>query len=194
MNYRWCTLVLGLLMTTICWAQTIHLTENDKMLLNKAAVDKVERFQTNCRYIANVNVPNAQKQNAIRTSLLDFVDGAKIVVTSLNGVQQKPKLVKTYLERLAYRMKDVYAFIDITFMDCHVASDFTPDPNEPGTYVGLVKVIQYFNAMNKESRWVNDVTVREYKIKAKPHDIIRNNKTQRLWSIKLSHIEGKAVQ
>ena len=143
MKNRWITLMVAIVLSTICWGQTHKLTEADKGLLKTAAIDKVERFQSNCRYIADVSLSSTQKQRAIKTALLDFVneqrdnegkiiqEDSKIIVTSLNGVKQKPKKVKTYLNRLAFNLKDVYAYIDITYSDCHVASDFTRDPNNP---------------------------------------------------------------
>lgn len=206
MKNRWITLMVAIVLSTICWGQTYRLTEADKGLLKTAAVDKVERFQSNCRYIADVSLSSTQKQRAIKTALLDFVneqrdnagkiiqEDSKIIVTSLNGARQKPKKVKTYLNRLAFNLKDVYAYIDITYSDCHVASDFTRDPNNPDRYVGIVKVIQYFNAMTKEMIWKNDITEREVKVYATLTEIYSNNKTKKLWSIKLGDIEGTAIQ
>ena len=206
MKNRWITLMVAIVLSTICWGQTHKLTEADKGLLKTAAVDQVERFQSNCRYIADVSLSSTQKQRAIKTALLDFVneqrdnagkiiqEDSKIIVTSLNGVKQKPKKVKTYLNRLAFNLKDVYAYIDITYSDCHVASDFTRDPNNPDRYVGIVKVIQYFNAMTKEMIWKNDITEREVKVYATLTEIYSNNKTKKLWSIKLGDIEGTAIQ
>lgn len=206
MMNRWITLMVAIVLSTMCWGQTYTLTKADKELLKTAAEDKVERFQSNCRYIADVSLSSTQKQKAIKTALLDFTneqkdkDGkvvqkdAKIVVTSLNGQKQKPKKVKTYLNRLAFNLKDVYAYIDITFSDCHVASDFTRDPNKPDTYVGIVKVVQYFNAMTKEMIWKSDITEREVKVIATLTEIYSNNKTKKLWSVKLGDIEGTAIQ
>ena len=188
-------LFLGVLLFSMTvGAQTYKLSDKDQKLLSQAAVDKVERFQTNCRYIADVNLSNTQKQNAIRTAMTDFMKGSKIVTTSLSGAKQKPKLVKTYLQRLAYNLPDVYAFIDITWTDCHVASDFTKHPDKPNTYIGIVKVIQYFNAMTKEMKWKGDITEREIKIEAELTEIFANNTTRRQWSVKLGDVEGKAVQ
>lgn len=206
MKNRWITLMVAFVLSTVCWGQTYTLTDADKDSLKLAAVNKVERFQTNCRYIADVNLSPDQKLKEIETALLDFVneqrdkvgkiiqEDAKIVVTSLNGKKQRPKTVKDYLKRLAFNLNDVYAYIDITFSDCHVASDFTIDPDNPNRYVGIVKVIQYFNAMTKEMIWKNDITVREVKVYATVTEIFRNDKTKKLWSIKLGDIEGTAIQ
>lgn len=203
---RWITLMVAMVLSTMCWSQTYTLTKADKELLKTAAEDKVERFQSNCRYIADVTLSPAQKQKAIETALLDFTyelkdkegkiiqEDANIIVTSLKGVKQDPKKVKKYLNRLAYVMDDVYAYIDITYSDCHIASEFRKDPNKPNTYVGLVKVIQYFNAMTKEMQWKRDITEREVKVYATLTEIYSNNKTKKLWSIKLGDIEGNAIQ
>jgi len=196
MKNRIVVMIAAMMMAVASWGQgqTYRLSKQDQDALRIAAVDKVERFQTNCRYIADVSISNTQKQNAIRTAMLDFMKDANIVVTSLSGVKQKPKRVRTYLNRLAYNLKDVYAYIDITFSDCHIASDFKKDPNMPNTYRGIVKVIQYFNAMTKEMQWKGDVTEREIEVIATVTDIYKNNTTRKMWSVKLGDVEGKALQ
>ena len=194
MSKRYIVWMTALMMAVVSWGQTYRLTEKDQEALRVSAIDKVERFQSNCRYIADVSLTNSQKQSAIRTAMVDFMKSANIVVTSLSGVKQKPKLVKTYLNRLAYNLPDVYSYIDITFSDCHIASDFKKDPNLPNTYRGIVKVIQYFNAMTKEMQWKSDIVIREIEVIATATDIYKNNTTQKMWSVKLGNVEGKALQ
>ena len=57
-----------------------------------------------------------------------------------------------------------------------------------------MKVIQYFNAMTKEMIWKKDITEREVKVFATLTEIFSNNKTRKLWSVKLGDIEGTAIQ
>ena len=194
MSKRYIVWMTALMLAVSSWGQTYRLTEKDQEALRVSAIDKVERFQSNCRYIADVSITNAQKQSAIRTAMVDFMKNANIVVTSLTGVKQKPKLVKTYLNRLAYNLPDVYSYIDITFSDCHIASDFKKDPNLPNTYRGIVKVIQYFNAMTKEMQWKSDIVEREIEVIATATDIYKNDTTQKMWNVKLGNVEGNALQ
>lgn len=167
------------------------LDERDQMSIQRAAVDKVNRFQSNCAKIASENTPEAIKSSYITTAMKDFRETAKITVTSFNGKPQKPKLVSEYLDNLMGLGKR-YARVQITWTECHMTDEFEYDANT-GMYVGWAKVKQTFNALTWERLSVGDEVERTIKIYAKRTNIYEKNRIRKKWCILLGDIAARNI-
>ena len=171
--------------------QKFTLSDMDQQSIQQAAVNMVNRFQSNCAAIASKKNTAAQKRSYINTALQDFVEDAKIVITSFNGKKDKPKPVRKYLERLSL-LGDRYANIQVTWSDCHITDEFEYDANT-GMYVGWAKVKQRFNAETKEHIRIGDVVERTVKIYAKLTTIYEKNQTRKKWIINLGDIAARNI-
>ena len=72
--------------------------------LKKAAMSKVARFQENCKLIGSKDIPYSDKTctgGYIDVAMQDFLDGARIEITSIDGKTSSSKKVKRYLLNLS---------------------------------------------------------------------------------------------
>lgn len=177
--------------TAFAQKQKHELTADEQRDIQAAAVDKVNRFQTSCAAIAGKKYSVAQKTKFIETTLLDFQDSAKIIITSFDGKAQKPKPVKSYLERLSMLDKR-YANVKVTWCNCYISTEFEYDANT-GKYVGWAKVQQHFNAVTWERIHVGDVVERTIKIYAQVKEIYDKNNVRKKWVIQLGDISARNI-
>lgn len=195
---------VGMIWVMLClamtsFAQRAELSKTEQESVKKRAIQKVKTFQESCRKIADTHVAFWEKTcegGMIEVTMQDFMDDAKIRITSLDGRSFSEKGVKQYLKRLALLSKNTYKEIDITSFDCSLASDFRPDPNRgEGWYVGEVKVTQIFRALRKGEYnvEVTDKVVRTTKVYAKKSTLIVNQKNVPYWDVKLGDIKARNI-
>ena len=177
--------------TAFAQKQKYVLTAGEQQDIQKAAVDKVNRFQSSCAAIAVKKYSVAQKTKFIETTLLDFQENAQITVTSFNGKADKPKPVKNYLEKLSMLGKR-YANIKVTWCNCYISNEFEYDANS-GMYVGWAKVEQHFNALTWERIYVGDVVERTVKVYAQLKEVFDKNDVRKKWVIKLGDISARNI-
>lgn len=188
-----------LCMVSVAFAQHVSLTAREQASLKEQAVKKVKSFQESCKTIADSNIPfykKTSKDGYIDVTMLDFLDDARIRVTSLNGKNFTEKPVKQYLKRLALLSGRVYKEVHISSFDCAVSADFVPDPNKgKDWYVGEVQIIQVFRAIQKGEYnvEVSDKVVRKTKVYAKRGSLIVNHRNVPYWDVKLGNITAKNV-
>lgn len=179
-------------------AQTHRLTANDQRNLKEMAVQMVNRFQSNCRTIADKNTPSSQVTcvgGVIDNTMKDFMEDARIEITSLDGkTTYKPKPVKKYLNDL-FRLRETrYSSIRISWYNVNVADNFTKDLNRPNLYVGEVTLVQRFWGVTHEGQVLEDQVRRKTKVYATPQEYRDKNTKKIRWIIKLGDISAKTIQ
>ena len=178
-------------------AQTYRLTANDQRNLKEMAVQMVNRFQSNCRTIADKNTPSSQVTCAggiIDNTMKDFMEDARIEITSLDGKTTSNRKVKEYLHRL-FRLRETrYSSIRISWYHVNVAENFTKDPNRPNLYVGEVTLVQRFSGVTHEGQVLKDQVRRKTKVYATPQEYRDKNTKKIRWIIKLGDISAKTIQ
>lgn len=178
-------------------AQNYQLTAEQQQSIETEAKKKVETFQENCRIVGNTGKTYDEKTcigGIIDVALEDFMGNAKIQITNFDGSVQKPKTIRRYLLNLALLARDRYREIDISSYDCAMASDFVPDPNREGWYVGEVKIFQRFSAVTKEFRRVEDVVERTTKVYAKRNKFYTGRGWTVFWTVLLGDISAKTIE
>ena len=181
------------------FAQHTHLTLEESKEIKEIAMKKVESFQADCKKIADSNIPfhkKTSKDGYIDVTMLDFMDGARIRITSLDGKSFTEKAVKQYLKRLALLSNRVYKEVHISSFDCAVSADFVPDRNKgKDWYVGEVQIIQVFRAIRKGEYnvEVSDKVIRKTKVYAKRGSLIVNSRNVPYWDVKLGNITAKNI-
>lgn len=188
-----------LCMVSIAFAQRVSLTAREQASLKEQAVKKVKSFQESCKTIADSDIPfykKTSKDGYIDVTMLDFMDGAWIRITSLDGKSFTEKPVKQYLKRLALLSNRVYKKVHISSFDCAVSADFVPDRNKgKDWYVGEVQIIQVFRAIRKGEYnvEVSDKVIRKTKVYAKRGSLIVNSRNVPYWDVKLGNITAKNI-
>ena len=186
-------------MVSIAFAQRVSLTAREQASLKEQAVKKVKSFQESCKKIADSDIPfykKTSKDGYIDVTMLDFMDGARIRITSLDGKSFTEKAVKQYLKRLALLSNRVYKEVHISSFDCAVSADFVPDRNKgKDWYVGEVQIIQVFRAIRKGEYnvEVSDKVIRKTKVYAKRGSLIVNSRNVPYWDVKLGNITAKNI-
>ena len=181
------------------FAQHTHLTLEESKEIKEIAMKKVESFQADCKKIADSNIPfhkKTSKDGYIDVTMLDFMDGARIRITSPDGKSFTEKAVKQYLKRLALLSNRVYKEVHISSFDCAVSADFVPDRNKgKDWYVGEVQIIQVFRAIRKGEYnvEVSDKVIRKTKVYAKRGSLIVNSRNVPYWDVKLGNITAKNI-
>lgn len=168
-----------------------QLPESDQRNIQAAAVDKVNRFQKNCSLIADTGKSRAMKDSYIKSAMQDFMEGAQIIITNMNGTAQPKKPVKRYLERLSLLDKR-YAVIEITWSDCYITDEFKYDANT-GMYVGWAKVKQQFRANAREIGDISDVVERTVKVYAKLTKVYERDRIRKRWVVSLGDISARTI-
>lgn len=166
--------------------------------LKKAAIAKVIRFQENCKLIGSKDIPYSEKTctgGYIDVAMHDFLEGARIEITSLNGKTSSSKLVKRYLLNLSLLN---YKEIHIESYNCAMVGNFVKDPNmsrKTGQewYVGEVTVYQKFNAVTHERQIMTDTVKRTMKVYALKNQIYSASGVEEWWDIKLDNITAKNI-
>ena len=166
--------------------------------LKKAAIAKVERFQENCKLIGSKEIPYSDKTctgGYIDVAMHDFLEGARIEITSLDGKTSSSKLVKSYLLNLSLLN---YKEIHIESYTCAMVGNFVKDANmsrKTGKewYVGEVTVYQSFNAVTHEGRILKDTVKRTMKVYALKNTIYSTSGVEEWWDIKLDDITAKSI-
>lgn len=178
-------------------AQNFRLTAELQDSIEAKAKEKVETFQENCRIVGSTGRTYDEKTcigGIIDVALEDFMKESKIEITNFNGAVQRPKTIRRYLLNLALLARDRYREIEISSYDCAMASDFVPDPNRKGWYVGEVKIFQRFSAVTKEFRKVEDVVERTTKVYAKRNKIYTGKGWTVYWTVLLGDISAKTIE
>lgn len=178
--------------------QVYTLTKRQNEDLKKAAIAKVLRFQENCKLIGSKDIPYSDKtctDGYIDVAMQDFLEGAKIEITSLDGRTSSSKLVKRYLLNLSLLN---YKEIHIESYNCAMVGNFVKDPNmsrKTGQewYVGEVTVYQVFNAVTQEGRVLRDNVKRTVKVYALKNQIYSASGVEEWWDIKLDDITAKSI-
>lgn len=166
--------------------------------LKKAAISKVKRFQENCKLIGSKEIPYSDKTctgGYIDVAMHDFLEGARIEITSLDGKTSSSKLVKRYLLNLSLLN---YKEIHIESYNCAMVGNFVKDANmsrKTGKewYVGEVTVYQSFNAVTHEGRILKDTVKRTMKVYALKNTIYSTSGVEEWWDIKLDDITAKSI-
>ncbi len=189
-----------LCMVSIAFAQHISLTAREQASLKEQAVKKVKSFQESCKTIADSDIPfykKTSKDGYIDVTMLDFMDGARIRITSLDGKSFEEKAVKQYLKKLALLSNRVYKEVHISSFYCAVSADFVPDLNKgKDWYVGEVQILQVFRAIRKGEYNVDEVSdkvIRKTKVYAKRGSLIVNSRNVPYWDVKLGNITAKNI-
>lgn len=178
-------------------AQTHRLTANDQRNLKEMAVQMVNRFQSNCRTLADKRTPAQEVTCAggiIDTAMKDFMEDARIEITSLDGKTTSNREVKKYLHRL-FRLRETrYKEIRISWYNVNVAENFTKDPNRANLYVGEVTLVQRFSGVTHEGQVLEDQVRRKTKVYATLQEYRVKNTKKIRWIIKLGDISARTIQ
>lgn len=194
--------LVALFMSVVVSAQSYKLSKQQHEDLKKAAINKVERFQENCRLVAG-DAPYNEKTcsgGIIDITMQDFLKDAKIEITALNSNSKSRKLVKRYLLNLALLRKNRYKDINISWWDCAMVENFVKDLNKSKQtgeewYVGEVTLYQRFNGVTKEGRVVNDVVRRTTKVYANKKEIYSaRGASTTYWDVKLGDIQAESIE
>lgn len=190
--------LLLLLISAQVLAQTEHfeLNRSTKAYLEEQAIKRVEKFQEYCNTIANKSVENTIRLKTIDLALKLFVsEDNTIQITNFDQTSQRPKTIRTYLNRL---MVLNYNDIDITSYDFHLSTELKPSAlmreKNPGEewYEGTVSVIQRFTAGRFEYKIIDKVE-RTFQVYMRKIRFFQGNREITTFEVKIGDIQGRTI-
>lgn len=183
------------------FAQHTHLTLEESKEIKEIAMKKVESFQADCKKIADSNIPfhkKTSKNGYIDMTMLDFMEDAKIRVTSLDRKNFTEKPVKQYLKRLALLSNRVYKMEDFTLSDIAFSADFVPEPlRGKNRYVGELCYNRILKANHQDTgkkKHLNEKMAVRVRIHAHRKSIVSDGKEGTFWDVKLGNITAKNLE